>query len=80
MGFFKLNTNEEQFRNEIEEAVQENDQRDKSGMKETIHVNAQKDTDYVDDKWKDLKEIILKSARINIGYVNGNKPKKQCHG
>ena len=46
-------------------------------MEETTHVNAQKDIGDLDDKWKDLKEIILKSAGNNIGYIKGNKPKKQ---
>src|SRR6218665_3269806 len=76
----KLKTSEEQFRNEIEEAIQENDQKDindKSGMEETTHVNAQKDVGDVDDKWKDLKEIIQKSAGNNIRCIKGNKPKKQ---
>ena len=61
----KLKTNEEQFRNEIEEVIQENSQKninDESCIEETTHVNAQKDIKDVDDKWKDLKEIIPKSA------------------
>jgi len=55
----KLKTNDEQFRNEIEEAIQENNQKDtnnKSGVEETTHVNAQKDVGDVDDKRRDLKE------------------------
>jgi len=46
-------------------------------MEETTNVNAQADIGDADDKWKDLKEIVLKSAGNNIGYIKGNKPKKQ---
>ena len=38
-------------------------------------MNIQKDAVGVDKKWKDLKEIILKSA--SIGYIKGRRPKKQ---
>src|SRR6218665_576222 len=79
MGSGKI---KEQYRNEIEEAIHKNEQKDindRNETEETIHVNTQKDAGSVGDKWKDLKEIILKSAsRSNsIGYIKGRKPKKQ---
>src|SRR6218665_1380486 len=46
-------------------------------MEETTNVNAQADIGDADDKWKDLKEIILKSAGNNIGYIKGRRPTKQ---
>src|SRR6218665_1769165 len=73
----KLKTNEEQYRNEIEEAIHKNKQKDRNETEETIHVNTQKDAGAVGDKWKDLKIIILKSASNNIGYIKGRRPKKQ---
>jgi len=67
----KIKTNEEQYRNEIEEAIQKNEQKDindRIETEETIRVNTQKDAGGMGDKWKDLKEIILKSASNNNGY------------
>src|SRR6218665_2501200 len=76
----KLKTNEEQYRNEIEEAIHKSEQKDindRNETEETSHVHTQKDAGGVGDKWKDLKEIILKSAGNNIGYIKGRRPTKQ---
>ena len=76
----KIKTNEEQYRNEIEEAIHKNEQKDindRIETEETIRVNTEKDAGGMGDKWKDLKKIILKSASNNIDYIKGRRPKKQ---